>query len=102
MSGQPGVGDSFAKWVHDHQWNSNKVDRIVISKNGHSYDQFPDHGDLTQFDNSDRKLVAVANVHPEKPTILQAADSKWWGWKDALVITPLKVSVTRIIVMATF
>lgn len=91
LSGHPGVGDSFAKWVHDHQWNSKKVDRIVISKNGHSYDQFPDHGDLTQFDNSDRKFVAVANVHPEKPTILQATDSKWWGWKDALAEVGINV-----------
>ena len=25
-----------------------------------------------------------ANAHPDKPPILQATDSKWWGWKDAL------------------
>lgn len=24
------------------------------------------------------------NVHVEKPQILQATDSKWWGWKDDL------------------
>jgi hypothetical protein len=84
LSGQPGVGDTFAKWVHDHQWNPNKVDRVVITKHGHSYDQFPDHEGLTQFDNADRKFIAVSNAHPEKPPVLQATDSKWWGWKDAL------------------
>ncbi len=44
----------------------------------------PAHDDLHDFDNSDRKFVAVANAHPSKPPILQATDSKWWGWKDAL------------------
>lgn len=84
LSGQPGVGDTFAKWVHDHQWNPSKVDRVVITKNGHSYNQFPDHEGLIQFDNADRKFIAVSNAHPNKPPILQATDSKWWGWKDAL------------------
>ena len=39
---------------------------------------------LDDFDPSDRKFVAVANAHPEKPPILEALDSKWWGWRDAL------------------
>lgn len=84
LRGQPGVGDTFAKWVHDHQWNSQKIERISISKNGNNYDQFPAHTGLKTFDNADRKFVAVANAHPNKPPILQATDSKWWGWKDAL------------------
>ena len=84
MSGQPGVGDRFMKWVHDNQWNVQKVDRINITKIGESYDEFPAHAGLTAFDNSDRKFVAVANAHFAKPPILQATDSKWWGWKDAL------------------
>ena len=84
MSGQPGVGDRFMKWVHDNQWNVQKVDRISITKNGESYEEFPDHAALTGFDNSDRKFVAVADAHPDNPPILQATDSKWWGWKDAL------------------
>lgn len=84
MRGQPGVGDRFMKWVHDNQWNVKKVDRINITKNGESYDEFPAQASLTAFDNSDRKFVAVANTHSAKPPILQATDSKWWGWKDAL------------------
>jgi hypothetical protein len=46
--------------------------------------QFPVHSGLTYFDNSDRKFIAVANAHPDKPPVLQATDSKWWGWKEAL------------------
>lgn len=84
LCGQPGQGDAFAKWVHDHQWNPSKVDRVTITKNSESYDQFPAHDGLNDFDKSDRKFVAVANAHPAKPPILQATDSKWWGWKDAL------------------
>ncbi len=85
MSGQPGIGDHFMKWVHDNQWSLPASDRVAITKSGETYDQFPSHDGLNNFDNSDRKFVAVANVHPAKPAILQATDSKWWGWKDALV-----------------
>ena len=84
LKGQPGVGDAFAKWVNDHQWNPSKVDRVQITKSGDSYKEFPTHDKLNDFDPSDRKFVAVANAHPEKPPILQATDSKWWGWNDAL------------------
>ncbi|MGA6926761.1 MAG: hypothetical protein WBY88_13820 [Desulfosarcina sp.] len=78
------VGDRFMKWVHDNRWKFPETDRVPITKNGKSYDQFPDHDGLSDFDNSDRKFVAVANAHHAKPPILQATDSKWWGWKDAL------------------
>jgi len=84
MSGQPGMGDSFMKWVHDHRWSLPDSQRVEIIKNDESYNEFPAHDELNNFDNSDRKFVAVANAHSDKPTILQATDSKWWGWKDAL------------------
>lgn len=84
MKGQPGVGDSFMKWVHDNRWSLPDNQRVSISKNSDSYDEFPTHDGLSNFDKSDRKFVAVANAHMDKPPILQATDSKWWGWKDAL------------------
>ncbi|RLE19093.1 MAG: hypothetical protein DRJ14_01685 [Acidobacteria bacterium] len=84
LSGQPGVGDLFMKWVHDTHWRLPESDRVKITANGASYDEFPEHMGLRNFDNSDRKFVAVANAHPAKPPILQATDSKWWGWKTAL------------------
>ena len=84
MKGQPGVGDFFMKWVHDNRWKSSKADRVEIEKIGVSYKEFPDHEGLSEFDDADRKFVAVSNAHPDKPPILQATDSKWWGWKEAL------------------
>ncbi len=84
MRGQPGVGDHFMKWVYNNRWSFPDSDRVAITKNGESYDEFPVHDRLSDFDKSDRKFVAAANTHPAKPPILQATDSKWWGWKDAL------------------
>jgi hypothetical protein len=84
MKGQPGIGDRFMKWVHDTRWTLPKADRVKITKHGNTYLEFPDHDCLAQFDNSDRKFISVSNAHPDKPPILQATDSKWWGWKDAL------------------
>ena len=84
MKGQPGVGDRFMKWVHDNRWSLPDSQRVSITKSGDSYNEFPAHDGLADFDISDRKFVAVANAHPCKPPILQATDSKWWGWKEAL------------------
>ncbi len=84
MSGQPGVGDSFLKWLHYNQYTFPETDRVPITKDGDSYDEFPDHVDLTEFDIPDRKFIAVANAHPDRPSVLQSTDSKWWGWKKGL------------------
>ncbi|MCC6124808.1 MAG: hypothetical protein IT426_07600 [Pirellulales bacterium] len=91
LKGQPGPGDRFIKWVHDNRWNLPKENRVSITKRGDSYLEFPSHGKLSSFDPSDRKFIAVANAHPHKPPILQATDSKWWEYKDALVSVGIQV-----------
>ena len=84
-SGQPGVGDMFMKWVHDNRWTLADANRVIINKkDGNSYVEFPDYGDLIKFDPSDRKFIAVAKKHPRHPPILQAADRKWWLFRDEL------------------
>ncbi len=65
---------------------------MSITKNGDSYDEFPEHIDFAEFDTSDRKFVAVANAHIDKPPILQATDSKWWGWKEGLEESGISVT----------
>lgn len=91
MRGQPGVGDQFMKWVHDHRWMLPDKNRVPITVSGDSYLEFPTHPGLVSFDRSDRKFIAVANAHPNKPPILEATDSKWWGWQTPLAEVGINV-----------
>ena len=84
FKGQPGIGDKFFKWLHDNQYSLPASQRVKIHQIGDSYIEFPDIPELSEFDLSDRKFVAVSNAHPMHPAIYQATDSKWWGWKDDL------------------
>ena len=92
ISGQLGMGDRFMKWVNDHRWTLDVSQRVPITRSGDSYDEFPQHGGLENFDKSDRKFVAVSNAHRKKSPILQATDSKWWGWKEALAECGVEVA----------
>jgi hypothetical protein len=84
---QPGVGDAFVRWVHDNRGRADLVHTVALTVGKdppHDFVEFPDHKDLAALDQSDRKFVAVANAHRDQPAIIEATDSKWWGWKDAL------------------
>lgn len=85
--GQPGPGDAFFKWLLTHEWSSKKVTRVVITPTPEDEEDFvdlPEPPRGTVYDRSDRKFLAVAAAHAERPHILQAFDSKWWGWTEAL------------------
>ena len=86
LAGQPGLGDSFIRWIHDNLGREELVCRVALSLKSDNGDfaEFPEHPELTEFDPTDKKFVAVANTHQDKPPILQASDTKWWGWKEAL------------------
>lgn len=78
-------GDAFVKWALQNSANVDRVDQIpIIEHPARGFESFPDHPELANFDPPDRKFVAVACAHPETPPILQAADSKWLGWSEAL------------------
>jgi hypothetical protein len=85
-AGQPGEGDAFLKWVYDHQSNPQRCDRVRITPTGdrNTFAEFPDDPDLRGFDPSDRKFVAVARAHPDSPAILNAVDTDWWQFREAL------------------
>jgi hypothetical protein len=86
-SGQPGVGDAFLKWVLTNQTNPKRCTRVELTPQQHDprdFEEFPSDEALAAFDPSDRKFVAVSCAHPERPPILQAVDSKWWGLREAL------------------
>lgn len=61
---------------------------------GTVFKEFPNDKQLFDaFDPADRKFVAAANVHPEKPPILQCADSKWLGWENDLLKHGIKLEI---------
>ena len=82
--GQPGVGDAFFKWVVNNLWNAERCDRIGITLDGGSFAEFPKDPRLVDFDLADRKFVAVAAAHPDRPPIVQAVDRKWTAFTPAL------------------
>lgn len=93
LSGQPGTGDLFLKWVHDHQWNSEFCERRTITERNDErmFEEFPNSVALMNFDRSDRKFVAVANAADPKRPIIEAVDFKWWGWRNALAAEGIAV-----------
>lgn len=81
-SGQPGLGDAFAKWIFDNQWHSNRIKRVEIhpigiDENIISFEEFPNNPSLECFDKSDRKFVAVCVAELKIPKIINAVDSDW-------------------------
>ncbi|OGB29355.1 MAG: hypothetical protein A3F78_10705 [Burkholderiales bacterium RIFCSPLOWO2_12_FULL_61_40] len=80
-----GVGDVFLKWLLRNLSNPQRVEQVVITEFAeNSFAEFPDAELQPKFDAPDRKFAAVANAHPDKPVILQAADCKWLDWWPAL------------------
>jgi hypothetical protein len=55
------------------------------------FDELADPPQGVHYDPSDRKFLAVAAAHKERPPILQALDSKWWGWQAALATIGVKI-----------
>lgn len=79
------AGDLFLKWLIQNQSNDRHCDLVnIFSCVSNGYENFPADARLSAFDRSDRKFVAVAAAHAERPPILQAADSKWALWEPAL------------------
>ena len=84
-SGEPGAGDRFLLWVLRNQYG--RCDLVPITPINNSeteFQEFPTDPALNGFDRDDRKFIAVARVHSASPPILQAVDSQWWGFRNAL------------------
>ena len=80
------VGDRFLQWVLRNWRNPQRCDLIHITPvdgSENDFREFPDDPALDGFDPDDRKFIAVAVAHSEKPPILQAVDSQWWDFRDA-------------------
>lgn len=87
IHGQDTIATQFYKWIQRQITlrADSKIEFCHITKNRYgSYVEFPDSVELQGFDVADHKFVALASVHPDHPTIIQGADSLWWGYKEAL------------------
>ena len=85
--GFPGVGDAFLKWVEINWANSQQCGLVSITRVDDleaNFQEFPTDSALSDFDPDDRKFIAVALAHSEKPPILQAVDRAWWHYRGAL------------------
>lgn len=82
LSGQPGAGDAFFKWLWDRQDNSQHCQQVRITPREPDsevdFAEFPDDPELAGFDPDDRKFVAVARASANRPEVLNAVDSDWW------------------------
>lgn len=80
-----GVGDVFLKWLMREASNPARVEQVALTKTPNGcFAEFPDCALQQEFDASDRKFIAAAHAHPDKPPVWQAADSKWLHWWQPL------------------
>lgn len=76
-----GVGDVFIKWVLTKLSDGRRVHLVPLTEMGEDrFAEFPVSTLEAAFDRPDRKFAAVANAHPSRPAIWQAADCKWLDW----------------------
>lgn len=103
--GQPGVGDAFLKWILTNLKNSKHCQLVSITaldSNYSNFQEFPQDPALEKFDLSDRKFVAVALTHPDKPPIFNAVDSDWKIFESVLLKFGVKVEFLCPEVLATY
>ena len=80
-----GVGDVFFKWLLREATKGGRVEQVALTEHAENcFAEFPQGALEAVFDPPDRKFVAVAHAHPDKPEIWQAADSKWLDWWPTL------------------
>jgi len=84
LSGQPGVGDAFVKWVWANQANPARCEVVHVTPRGMTFAEFPADPALVGFDPDDRKFVAAASASRQAPTVLNAVDSDWEIHRSAL------------------
>jgi hypothetical protein len=94
MSGQPGVGDLFMKWVWSVQAVVEHCRQVHITPRQNepgNFEEFPDDPELARFDYSDRKFVAVARASGDDPVVLNAVDPDWAEHYEALSRHGIKI-----------
>ena len=81
------MGFQFYRWVERNWTNPERCDLVEITPViglEINFEEFPNDPALKKFDDDDRKFIAVACAHRDRPPILQAVDGKWRDFLDAL------------------
>ena len=97
-----GFGDRFWQELVRRMWQrSGKQEKVIrvcitpLAGNGNDFEEFPNDASLKDFHKKDKKFVAVAiayqRAHGQETPILQAEDSGWEEFRDALATHGVRV-----------
>lgn len=93
----PRLGDAFVLHILQNMANPSKVSTVDLTPTNKAQTTFaefpPDAALEADFDPTDRKFIAAAYAHSERPPIIEAADSKWLGWEAGLKIHGIELEV---------
>ncbi len=93
----PGPGDAFLRHLLQNMATICHVSLVDLTPTNAAktdFHEFPKDEELRRaFDAADRKFVAASNSHPEKPPIVEGADSKWLGWEKRLSAHGIRLEV---------
>ena len=82
---QKGLGMTFLIWLWNKQAVESRCRKIVINPSEtRTFEEFPDDPALDKFDLDDRKFVAVSCASKTTAEILNASDTDWSQYEDAL------------------
>ena len=81
----PNIATQFFRWLFKYMNTIPDVDFVELPLKNEEYVDFPNDNRLSKFDLADRKFIALANKHPDHPSIIEASDCKWWGFKEVFV-----------------
>lgn len=79
------IGFQFYLWVHNNQANPEYCRKVAVTPHAtRGFGEFPGDDDLVMFDYDDRVFVAVALANDRVAVVLNASDSDWWDYREAL------------------
>jgi hypothetical protein len=86
------MGKLFFRWLYNYTPKMDMDDLLELKRDDRGrYKDYPYDEITKNFDESDKKFVALANLHGEKPPIIEAADGKWLGYVDAFAKYGIKI-----------
>ena len=86
------MGKIFFRWLYNYFSQIQPEDFVKLKRNNcGQYIDFPYDDQTEKFDESDKKFIALANAHAEKPPIIEAADGKWLGYETAFSKYGIKI-----------